>query len=535
MNTVTEFYLSAADGVQLYTTLQLPEKEGKFPLIIIRTPYAQPETDFQALAEADTHGYAILTQHCRGTGRSEGICRAYLDERADGLLLLEWIRQQPFYNSELFLLGSSYLASVHFSYLNTDPPDIKAAFLAVQDTERYNICFRKGFFKSGLHGSWVLRMHRKNQSVPRHITEDLLKTHPLAGSTRKVFGEYVPYIEESFSHPDPEDPYWSSSDGGGDYRDACNRCNIPILLVTSMYDIYTDGIFTMWQNLKPERKKQCALVVSPLDHAWNPLPENLAPEYLQFRDGLLREFCPDLEYQWFDHFRKGTDLPFIKKGETTYYRLWDNSWHSTPELQNAPEEKKYFLTPSRGLSETSAEGKLTYVYDPADPASFEGGVCNNFGGMKYQSPPNSRQDILSFLSAPLTEDMICEGRIEVTLTCSSTAEDSCFYVRLSFEREGKTLSLRDDIDSLCRKEKNYIPGSKRILHYTFAPHAFKLFAGDRLRLDVSSSCVPYFYPHSNLKGLQTHQTATIPCQNTIYTKGSFVKIHKKTDFFQKTT
>ena len=84
-NTIKEFMLEQPDGVRLYTVLQLPEPEGKFPLIIVRTPYAATEVDLESLKTEDTHGYAILHQHCRGTGKIEGICIAYQNERKDGL------------------------------------------------------------------------------------------------------------------------------------------------------------------------------------------------------------------------------------------------------------------------------------------------------------------------------------------------------------------------------------------------------------------------------------------------------------------
>lgn len=209
-----------------------------------------------------------------------------------------------------------------------------------------------------------------------------------------------------------------------------------------------------------------------------------------------------------------------------YYRLWDQQWLVCDDLKNAPQEKIFYLAENRTLqNQPEAETQeIRYLYNPYDPAKFEGGVCNNFGGMKYQDPPNSRYDIISFLSDPAELDLICEGRAEVELHCRSTAEDTCFYVRLNLERNGKTVSLRDDIDSLCRLEKTYTPGEERILHFTFAPHAFKIHRGDRLRLDVSSSCVPYFQVHTNKRGLQAlHGTAEC-CRNTIITGKSFVRI-----------
>ena len=246
-----------------------------------------------------------------------------------------------------------------------------------------------------------------------------------------------------------------------------------------------------------------------------------------FQDAVLDKCVPDLKYVWFDHFRLGTVLPFVQKGKTVYYRLWDNSWHSTPELTNAPQRNQFFLTSGRTLAASSAPGKITYTSNPYDPAFFAGGLCNNFGGMQLQDPPNSRYDIISFLSEPLENDLICEGHMELELHCSSTAEDTCFYARISFERNGKTLPLRDDIDSLCRLEKNYTPGTERIVNFIFAPHAFKLLAGDRLRVDISSSCAPHFHVHTNQRGLQALQTSAKICRNTIITGSSCLSIYTK--------
>jgi len=526
MNIVTEHWVPMRDGVKLYTLIQQPEATGKFPVVVVRTPYSGMEPDLSALAMEDTCGYAVVTQHCRGTARSEGVSNAYLNEREDGLVLLDWIRRQPFYDGELYLFGQSYLSSVHFSYLDTDPADVKAAFLAVQDTERYNICYRNGFFKPGLHGKWVLDMHRRNQDIERNYTIDTFRTMPMAGMTRTALGEFLSYIEESFLHPDPADPYWNTREGGSDYRDACNRCSVPIMLATSWYDIYTGGVFDMWRKLRPDRRKRCALVVTPFSHGYDPAPEKVPPEMREFLpDGSLRSVAPNLRYKWFDHFRLGTPLDFAQLGMTTYYRMWDKRWITVPELVNAPQSMDFHLAADRRLLPGIAEaGEATYVSNPYDPATFPGGVCNNFGGMQYQPEPSSRYDIVSFVSEPLTADLVCEGSIEVELHCRSTAEDTCFYVRLDVGREGKWLSLRDDIDSVRRHVPNYTPGEECVIKYTLAPHAFRLRNGDRLRLDVSSSCAPHFQIHTNRPGIQALRTTARICRNTILAGKSFVRL-----------
>ena len=109
----------------------------------------------------------------------------------------------------------------------------------------------------------------------------------------------------------------------------------------------------------------------------------------------------------------------------------------------------------------------------------------------------------------------------------STAPDTCFYVRLDIVRDGVALAVRDDIDSLCRVEKEYSHGEERVLRFVFAEHALRIRPGDRLRLDVSSSCAPYFQVHTNRKGLQALQTGADVCRNTIVMGASKVRLFTK--------
>ncbi|MBQ7395685.1 MAG: CocE/NonD family hydrolase [Lentisphaeria bacterium] len=527
-NIVKECYVTMRDGVELYTVVQLPCEQGSFPVVIKRNPYLPKKMDLDALANEDTRGYAVVTQQCRGTANSSGICIAYINERNDGLDLLDWVRKQPFYNGELFLCGGSYCASVHYSYLNTNPGDIKAAVLMVQDSERYNILYRNGFFKPGLHGNWVMGMYKRNCDVKRELADDTFRTLPLAGVTQHIFGEYVPQIEEEFLHPDPADEFWNTPAGGSDYHDVLNRCSVPVLLTTGFYDIYTGGVFDMWNSLAPERRKECALIVSPFAHAWNPPMRTEPDELPDFENARMSQLCPGFEYVWFDHFRLATPLEFMEKGKIKYYTLFENAWHTAEKLENAPVGMTFSLGADRTLNRESGEpGEITYTYNPYAPASFKGGLCNNFGGMQFQDEPNSRYDIISFVSPEFDEELICDGKIETELYCKSTASDSCFYIRLSLVREGRSIGLRDDIDSLCRQENGYTPGSERKINFTFAEHSFKIQKGDRLRLDVSSSCFPHFQVHTNRIGvLALHDKAEI-CRNTVITGKSTIKIFVK--------
>ena len=103
------------NGEKFFTICLLPEASGKFPILISRSPYVKQTVDMpeeKIVQEYYDHvkswldaGYAVLFQHCRGQGKSTGEFVPYIHEREDGLAFREWVRCQPFYNGELYLLG----------------------------------------------------------------------------------------------------------------------------------------------------------------------------------------------------------------------------------------------------------------------------------------------------------------------------------------------------------------------------------------------------------------------------------------------
>ena len=152
-----ELMMPMRDGVRLYTCGTAPRGKKKCPVIVVRTPYVEEtginKTKVRLMAApAYLRGYVCLFQHCHGCGQSEGDFIPFEAEREDGLALLDWIRKQPWYNGEVFLLGGSYHSSVHWAYLDTNPPDVKGAVMPVMDVDRYNADYRNGVFKTGLFG-----------------------------------------------------------------------------------------------------------------------------------------------------------------------------------------------------------------------------------------------------------------------------------------------------------------------------------------------------------------------------------------------
>ncbi len=495
------------NNASLFTVIYLPKKEGKFPTIIYRTPYANDSSEIseQEILEKTKHaykcfvdrGYAVVFQHCRGRGKSGGDCIPYIYEREDGLHLQQWIRKQSFYNGELYLFGGSYTSSVHFV---TVPfaKDIKGAILEIQDCNRYNCNYRNGFYKIGLHGSWYIDMYKHKSNIEKNYVVEDFNMLPLINLSVAKFKEKAVDFDEILCHPDPKDEFWKSRNGGGETINAIKHADIPILLVTGFYDIYTGGIFDMWNDLDQNTKAKSALVVHPYDHNYYSEGQDIV-----FEDGMILDYFKDYRVNWLDAIRNKNSFPF-KQNKVTYYKLFEKQWLC--DDFNQPNEKYTFIL---------GDKKVTYLYDPNNCATFKGGLSTNFGGAKYQEKPNLRSDIVTVYTPVFNEDTFIKGKMSAKINVSSNCEDTCFYVRLSLVKENGDYGLRDDITQISNYDKNYEPNSFMDLNFSFDEHAFVVKKGEKIRIDISSSAFPLYVRHTNNKGLYCMQTTTKVAKNTI--------------------
>ena len=496
---VFEEMLTMPDGVKLYTYGVEPAAGTKCPIVIMRNPYvkANPidrDAFLRSQASNLARGYAYVIQHCRGCGLSEGEWDPYENERADGLALLEWVRTRPWYNGEVFLDGASYLASVHWSYLALNPPDVKGAMLSVQEVNRYNIIYRNGFYKTELHGGWFANRYRQKNTTFKRDKPVLFSEFPLADFSMRNWGEVIPSFDNQIAHPRADDPYWQSDElgSGAEFRRALLDSTMPILLRTGFYDIYTEGVCDMWRETPRSRLANCSLLIDAYGHDGR-LSNAMKGTCGEFPGGARADEGVSA-LDWFDYCRTGRPCTNAAPGRVRYYALWENRWIEEDALVDGP----------RRIDIALGSGTRSWTYDPKRPLPDfpgSGGIC--FGGMQCQPEPDFRDDVVSYVLPPVKELMDVRGRMRARLSVRSDCEDTCFYARVSVKKsDGKWYLLRDDITSIRFDGRDYRPGDETFVDFRFADHAFRLEKGDVLRVDVSSAN-RHFAPHGNVKGVQT--------------------------------
>ena len=125
------------DGVHLDTHVFHPVGAGRFPTILIRTPYNKGDDLLPSYNSFIQNGYAVVVQDVRGRYRSEGVFNALEQEGPDGYDTLNWIARQPWSDGKIGMTGGSYLGIAQWKVALLNNPHLKAIFPVVSGWDDY--------------------------------------------------------------------------------------------------------------------------------------------------------------------------------------------------------------------------------------------------------------------------------------------------------------------------------------------------------------------------------------------------------------
>nr|MBQ4320078.1 CocE/NonD family hydrolase [Clostridia bacterium] len=395
---ISEDYVPMRDGVELYTIISVPKGAEKCPIVLYRTPYDHPHNGkpkdlrpFYLNNQFIERGYAVIHQHCRGTGDSLGECYPYQNEREDGLAMLDYIRTLPFYNGEIFVAGGSYLSSVHLLYLDPVPHDVKGAALDIQTDRMYFRNYRCGMNYNWSNYEWWLSMMKHRFPDP-DLTQ--AKVRPYKDMMKRMIGEDIPRFTGTLIH-DKYDEFWQNDPR----TNVSEHLTIPVLLTDGWYDFYIDGMFSMWERLSDETRAKSAFVVGPWGHSTR-LPKN--PEYIPENGSIPSDYAAE----WFDSIRENRPYKYAEVGKVNYHSIGGGKWcvGDMPKMSDDP--VRYYLGGNGKLTDKPESGSLTYTYDPEVRLG-----CFKFHTIYKAHEVGSVDNVLSFVSDESESEQSFYGRV----------------------------------------------------------------------------------------------------------------------------
>ena len=503
------------DGVILRANVFRPEAPGRYPGLLMRTPYGKPVGGQERLVRA---GYAVVTQDSRGRYASDGTYVPFTvpdnGEAEDGFDSVEWLAQQPWCNSRVGTFGTSYPAWMQWQLAKLRPPHLVAMCACSIPLEMTDVDWSGGF-KPGRRVQWWFTgmapdLRRRHGLPPPHTPEEARRIWneveharwlgflPWAELPRYLPPGLAEHVKAWFRNPAIR--AWG-------FDGIHSEVGVPNLDFTGWYD-HCNGtmlhLAAMQRTGRTETaRKGTRLVIGPWNH----------PGIGQRTVGDV-DFGPqaeldrtDMMIRWFDHWLKGHDNGVDREMPVRYFVMGANKWRSAgtwPPEDGA--DTVYHLSSrgdARGVDATglltgdvpSDEPCDTFTYDAKDP------VPTLWTEALFTVPSDrrileNRQDILYYRTPPLQEGAEVVGYPEMVLFASSSAPDTDFFARLVDEHpDGPAFEVcygmvrarhRRSLDH----EDLLTPDEVTEFHIRLGPTGIRFLKGHRIRLEITSSDFP---------------------------------------------
>ncbi|MDX2060489.1 MAG: CocE/NonD family hydrolase, partial [Gemmatimonadales bacterium] len=200
------------DGVRLAADLWRPEAPGRYPVLLVRTPYMK--TGLQ-LAQWGRYfaerGYVFVVQDTRGRGDSEGRFEFFAGDGPDGYDAIEWLASQPWANGRVGTLGLSYLGTVQWLAAKERPPHLVCMAPTAPGGRWFDeIPYLGGAFAHAWALNWVNGTSGRISQGDNGVNIDwkrVLAHRPLL-TADSVLGRVMPLYRSWLEHP-VKGPFWS--------------------------------------------------------------------------------------------------------------------------------------------------------------------------------------------------------------------------------------------------------------------------------------------------------------------------------------
>lgn len=530
INTHYEEMLVMEDGICLRTIIYRPDRKGASPTIVMRTCYPNNDYLYRAIAEEYCkRGYNYIYQYCRGTGGSEGVWEPNVNERKDGKYTIDWIAEQEWVGN-IGYCGCSYLSLTGWLIADILPDKVKTMYLTHYGTQRFVSAYQDGMFRHDVLTAWTM----ENAGYP--ITADYLescKYRPHMDVDKEMWGKEIPWYRDWIRNTDRSSDYWNT----GFWKllkDIPERIKVPLYIGEGWYDHHLASAIETYKSLSQECKEKSCFRIGAWDHGFNIKLQDCKGECFENNDTLNA-------FYWFEKLLCEEKIP---EASVDYYIIGADRWYHRKEFE-IKNQKQMFLfiadkkeNQYRLVKENEHRGSfLSWKYNPDNPVMTHGAesllTTKEEQGSLLQPEPGYRNDVISCISEPFSNDVIICGKMQIMLTVSANVEDTAFVAKIMEVREnGKSYNLRTGITTLGYRNqsdtrKKYDPGEKVKIMIDTWDLAWMIKKNSRIRIDLTSSDFPQYCIHTNYAGCWAEQNNIRMADLQVYFGGydqSYIKL-----------
>lgn len=456
------------DGTRLATEVLLPEGEGPWPTVLMRTPYGRTGGALQHLKRYLEHDCAVVTQDFRGLFASEGkfdLFSFFMGNIRDGYDTVEWVAEQDWSNGRVGITGGSGPGIAGKLALMSDPPHLVAAStnVAASNLHRY-AGFSGGVRRAHMVDNWLKGRGVKVEKWPKP------RLTPFNREQRRL-----------------------------DFRG--RDIDIPLTDRAGWFDIFSQSALDDFAALKDNGKT--FTVVGPTGHG------NIRGLHWPGEDTVnqVMSHTPGLKPLKTDVDMGRSTLYYYLMGDAREGGPPGNVWKKTHEWPVPHTDTPVYMTADGKLQlqrPDEADASLSFRYDPNNPVPTRGGANLILPkGPMDQRPLSERDDILRFSTEPLDEPVEVTGKVRVKLHVSSDVPDTTFMAKLidvypdGYEAlildSAVMTRYRDGLDNAAPMK----PGEIYELTIDLWSTALVFDKGHKIAIHVTSSNAPRYEVHPN--------------------------------------
>ncbi len=515
------------DGIILYADVYRPSGEGRYPVIVSRTPYSTERAP-SAYANAlyfSRRGYVYVYQDVRGRHESDGAWNPFRDDIEDGYDSVEWAAAQPWSDGKVGMEGGSYLGHVQWRAAMAQPPHLVTIFPSVASTSLYHDWITlNGGWRLAFNFGWgaVRQESRIMQNPgphnvaggPEGIRYDRVLWHLPLDSMQGLVGRRAAFYDDWLEHPD-YDEYWKTIN----VEEAFDRITVPAHTFGGWFDVFSQGTLRGFTGMRdgggsPEARRQSHIIIGPWGHGASQTTGDI-----DFgEDAFVDEQAVTL--RWFDYWLKGVDNGLADEPPVKLFVMGANRWRWEREYPLARTQYRQLYFASGGQANSArGDGRLSwdppgaespadrYTYDPGNPVPSLGG--NNCcgaptpAGPRDQRPIEGRHDILIYTSDILDEALEVTGPVKVVLYAASDAVDTDWVAKLvDVHPDGRAFNVAEGILRARYRESLteptlLEPGETYEFEVDLVGTSIAFLEGHRIRVHITSSHFPQFDRNPN--------------------------------------
>ncbi|HEY2797031.1 MAG TPA: CocE/NonD family hydrolase [Thermoanaerobaculia bacterium] len=510
--TRTDFNLRVKmrDGVELSADVTRPAAEGRFPVILARTPYTKAgggKDRVELVRYFASRGYVFVAMDVRGRGDSAGDWVPYRNDGRDGYDAIEWCAAQPWSTGKVGTIGGSYNGKTQWLTAILRPPHLTAMIAMTSPSDPFVE------FPTGVpippDISWYHYTAGHVLQNEDAVDWPALYDHLPLSTMDDAMGRPTAAWKDQFEHA-RLDSWWDPER----YQNAYDRIQVPVLHISGWYDDEQIGTPLNYAGVSakgaPEARKAQRLLMGPWPHALNSGTKLGEVEF-----GPTAKI--DINAVWlrfFDRWLKGIDNGLDQEPPVRIFVMGENVWRDEAEwpLTRTRYTTYYFHGQGRANSlfgdgtlstkapaAGSAEKADGYTHDPTRPVPFlTDPTFAQLGGPDDYRPVERRDDVLVYSTEPLAGDTEVCGSIKAKLWASTTGRDADFMAKLldvwpdGFAQRLSDGMVRARFRDGMEKPVAVEPGRVYPLDIDVWNTCQLFKAGHRIRLEIASSAFPKY-------------------------------------------